>query len=185
MKIPLSEIKIKKADLDLFKKHQERLFEIYEDGATSGIQEQYLEMEEEKEYIEDIIKKGGYGFFALYKDILLGFILATPLENDSLLPQSIKKKYPVEKSFYISEIAVHKDYRFQGIGSELMENFLKDVDRKKYEYLFIRAWKNNSVAMNLYQKFGFIPDEIINQEKIKKDRSGTFIIQKQYLVQKL
>ncbi|MBW2988866.1 hypothetical protein KY358_00955 [Candidatus Woesearchaeota archaeon] len=51
----------------------------------------------------------------------------------------------------------------------------------------MRAWYNpcNEGAIRFYKRFGFMPSEIIEQEKIKKDQSGTFIIQKRYFFQKL
>ncbi len=173
-----------KADIKTFKEYQSQLLEIYLEAGTSPPMEQYLDKDEETRYLIGIFKKRGYGYFAINKGKLIGFMLAGPLRNDSLLPESISGRYPVERCLYIDEMHLHKDYRGKGIGSKMMRRFIKEADRKN-KYLFIRAWMSNPRAINFYKKHGFALSEIIEQKKIRKDRSGTFMIKKQYLVQEL
>ena len=66
-----------------------------------------------------------------------------------------------------------------------MERLYEEIDRDKWDYLFIRAWKKNDGAIRFYQRNGFQLDGIIEQEKTRKDQSGTFTVQKQYLWKKL
>lgn len=179
------QVKIVKADIKIFRKYQSAIMDIYIEAGTSGVMEQHLEKDAEAAYLTDLLQSGGYGYVVLDGSRLIGFILAEPLADDPLLPDTIRRQFPVERCLYIAEMHVHKDYREQGIGTELMTRFIEEADRKKWEYLFIRAWKNNVRAIRLYQRLGFQLAAIINQTKIRKDRSGTFVIQKQYLWQKL
>jgi len=175
---------IKKGNIETFKKYQSPLLDIYFEAGTTEVMEQYLDRNEETEYMLNIFESGGYGYFVFDNKKLIGFMLAGPLSHDKLLPKAIKEKYSVEKCIYIEEMHLHKDYRGKGIGSKLMTKFIEEVD-KKWDYLFIRAWSNNIRAINFYKKLGFNLNATINQKKIKKDRSGTFMIKKQYLFQKL
>jgi len=179
------DIRIIKINLKTFKKYQEELLDIYMEAGTQGPMEQFMDRKEETEYLLDLFNVEGYGSLAFDSNKLIGFILACSLNHDSLLPKTIKKDYLIEKCLYISEMHIHKDYRSKGIGSELMKTFLKDIDKEKWNYLFIRAWKNNVRAIKFYKMFGFIESETIDQKKIKKDRSETFMIKKVYLFQKI
>ncbi|MBW2975179.1 GNAT family N-acetyltransferase [Candidatus Woesearchaeota archaeon] len=178
------EADIIKADNYLFKEYWNQLLEIYEEAATNGILEQYLDMEKEAKYLKEVFNSWE-GFFAVEGENLIGFILSMPLSYDKLLPESLRKRYPLKRCFYIEELHINKNHRRKGIGSNLIKITLKNIDRKRYDYLFIRAAIKNIPAINLYKKLGFIPDEKIKQKKIKKDRSGTFMLTKQYLVQRL
>lgn len=85
------------------------------------------------EYIEKI-------FFVAEKDgKIVGYIIA---DNSRHL---------------IVSIAVHPDYRRQGIGKALMERALKYM--KGYAYLQVRV--NNKDAIEFYRKLGFYEKEII------------------------
>ncbi len=127
----------------------------------------------------------GYAYYAFNQGKLVGFMISCSLDHDEFLPDSIKDKFPIGKCYYISEMHVTKQYQRKGIGSQLMKKFIEEMDKSKWEYLFIRAWKANTEAIKFYQRNGFQLSEIIDQEKTKKDQSGTFMIQKQYLWQKI
>ncbi|MEA1994159.1 MAG: GNAT family N-acetyltransferase [Euryarchaeota archaeon] len=175
--------KIKKADIGTFREYKTELLDIYVEACRNALN-QYVDAEEEGKRIENIFGEG-YGFFTFLKERLIGFLLVTLLSHDTLLPNSIKKKYPVQRSLYIAEMHIHRDYRRKGIGTQLLKAFMNDIDRKKYDYLFIRAEKNNVPAMNLYKTLGFIPNESIEEKKMRPDQKGTFAMKKQYLFQKL
>lgn len=182
---PFSVYMIIRADGDTFKKHKTELMDIYIEACGSEYMAQYVESGEEELRIAQIFEKGGYGFFGFHENKLTGFLLVTPLSHDALLPETMKEKYPIERCLYVAEIHIHEDYRRKGIGTNLMNAFMKDADRKKYDYVVIRTWIRNIPAMNLYRKLGFVPGVTVEEEKIKPDRSETFIMLKQYLVRKL
>lgn len=178
-------ITIVKADIEKFRQYQKKILDIYTDTGTSGVMEQYLDRDTELRYMLSLFDAEGYGYLVFDKKNLVGFMLACALEHDDLLPRSIKHRFPVDKCLYISEMHVRKEYQGKGIGSQLMQRFMEEADKSKWKYLFIRSWKENRGAIQFYQRFGFKLDEIIDQQKIRKNQSGTFMIQKQYLWQKL
>ena len=55
----------------------------------------------------------------------------------------------------ICQIAVHPDIQHSGVGSELMEEMLKDVKAKKVNSLTLEVRKSNEKAINFYKKHGF------------------------------
>jgi len=178
-------MKMKRADLGYFMKYKKELFDIYVEACSSEYMAQHVEIEREKKRIQSLFEREGYGFFGIQNGRLIGFVLAVPLLHDNLLPQKIKEEYPVEKSLYISEMHIHREYRNKGVGTQLLRAFIEDVDREKYSYIFIRAGVKNIPAVRLYKKTGFIPVCEIEEKKIKIDRSGSFIMKKQYMVQKI
>ena len=176
---------IEEIDLEKFKQYQTEIMEIYMEAGTNGVHEQWLDKAKEEEYMVDIFRSGGYGYVALKDGKVIGFTLISPLSHDSLLPDSIKQKFPIDKCLYIAEMHIHKDYRGKGIGSGMIRKLLGEVDKEKWSYIFVRAWKRNEGAIRLYQRFGFQLGETIQSVKIKKDRSGTFVIDRQYLWQRV
>lgn len=62
----------------------------------------------------------------------------------------------------IINIAVHKDYRRQGIASILIEEMLKLCKKHKTRYIMLEVRANNIPAQKLYAKHGF-RDEIIRK----------------------
>lgn len=177
-------IKIIRAGINDFREHKDELLEIYLEACRYELN-QYVDRKEEEVYILNIFQGDGYGFFALHENQVIGFLLTTPLSHDALLSESIKQRYSIERCLYIAEMHVHGDYRRKGVGTQLMNALMEDIDRKKYDHVVIRAWRENVPAMNLYRELGFVLDETIEEEKIKPDQSGTFIMEKQYLVRKL
>ncbi|HZX44761.1 MAG TPA: GNAT family N-acetyltransferase [Candidatus Nanoarchaeia archaeon] len=178
-------VNIVKADIETFRLHQGRVLDIYMETATSGVMQQTLSRDTELKYMLGLFEADGHGYLAFDGGNLIGFMLSGALGHDDLLPGTVRERFPVDRCYYISEMHVAKEYQGKGIGSQMMQKCLDEIDRHRWDYLFIRAWKENEGALKLYQRFGFKLDEIIEQEKIKKDRSSTFIIQKQYLWKKL
>jgi len=89
---------------------------------------------------EEIIDKGGYIFFALYKSDVVGTMALMPRE---------------EGVYELNKMAVRKDLRGNGIGNKLIEfiiNYSKDKDYSSI-ILYSNTVLKNSI--HLYNKFGF------------------------------
>lgn len=56
---------------------------------------------------------------------------------------------------HITNIAVHPDFRGQGIGNMLVEGLLEECKKKGISYLTLEVRRSNQVAINLYKKYGF------------------------------
>lgn len=57
----------------------------------------------------------------------------------------------------IVNVATTPSYRKMGIGTRLIEEFLKYIREKGCKTIFLEVRESNSPAINLYKKFGFFP----------------------------
>lgn len=57
---------------------------------------------------------------------------------------------------HIATIAVHPDYRRQGIGERLLLTTLEGATRRGAQQAMLEVRARNQIARNLYQRFGFI-----------------------------
>ena len=69
------------------------------------------------------------------------------------------------KEIEISLLAVLKKYQRKGIGRKLLEYVLKLARKKKFKQVILEVRKNNSKAINLYQKYNFV---VVKSRKINK-----------------
>ncbi len=56
---------------------------------------------------------------------------------------------------HIATLAVHPDYRRQGIGEQILEAALRDGRQVGTRYALLEVRVGNEAAQNLYRKFGF------------------------------
>ena len=56
---------------------------------------------------------------------------------------------------HITNIAVRKDFRNQGIGSKIFENLLELAYSKDVTSITLEVSENNIPAIKIYEKFGF------------------------------
>lgn len=66
----------------------------------------------------------------------------------------------------ITNVAVHKDYRNNGIASKLIEEMLKLCKEHQTKYIMLEVRTNNIPAQKLYSKYGF-KGEIIRKNYYK------------------
>ena len=79
---------------------------------------------------------------------------------------------------------VDEKHRGRGIGNKLLLDFQKEMDNDKFHDIFIRVWDQNALALNLYQKMGFVPVAEMIQNKKMPDGLTTFVMNKIYLHKK-
>ena len=56
---------------------------------------------------------------------------------------------------HITLLAIHPDYRRQGLGQLLLFELLEDAIARKLAWATLEVNENNLAAVNLYQKYGF------------------------------
>ncbi len=59
------------------------------------------------------------------------------------------------KRVYLSRMVVKKEYRNQGIGSEIIEFLINKAKEMGFEEMTVGVDKDNSAALHLYKKYGF------------------------------
>jgi ribosomal-protein-alanine N-acetyltransferase len=57
---------------------------------------------------------------------------------------------------HIATIAVHPDYRRQGVGERLLLAILEGSARRGAQHAMLEVRAGNQIARNLYQRFGFV-----------------------------
>lgn len=108
-------------------------------------------------------------FLAFDNDLLVGFGCSVGLDkvseflpNSSQLDPIFKVKtflikeasnyIDINSSIYMSEIAVHPDYRRQGIGSLLVKKRWNWGKNNNYQFYIMRTADNHSNSRSLYEK---------------------------------
>lgn len=111
-------------------------------------QGEQVTLEEEKEYLESQLKK-----IENNKSVnLLVF------DNDKLIAISdLGMRDKAEKHIGYFGISVAKDYRGKGIGGLLMDLVIKESEKnlEGLEIIVLSVFGDNTVAQNMYKKFGF------------------------------
>jgi ribosomal protein S18 acetylase RimI-like enzyme len=74
-----------------------------------------------------------------------------------------KFKYDYRKVTYgeIQDMGVLPDFRRQGIGSKLVDEFRKWAKSKGYEKVYVNAYYDDERAVGFYKKQGLIPSDLV------------------------
>lgn len=65
--------------------------------------------------------------------------------------------WDVAPEFHLGNIAVHRDYRRQGIASLMLEHLMQSLHSRHYELITLEVRERNHPAIRLYTKFNFVP----------------------------
>ena len=71
-----------------------------------------------------------------------------------------------EKVAYLDHLCVDEKYRNNDIGSKLIDEFSKKVEKKGAKYIKLNAFEENIPAVSLYTKYGFEKYSIYYMKKI-------------------
>jgi len=133
--------------------------------AEPWIREVVIQLGEEREWIEGLIKDdrvhskngGKFLFFAFTEDKLVGHVNGMSWAH---APKAIYDKL-LQKHGLVGErpghvgIAVHKDYRGQGIGTKLMERALQELQVMEVNVVTAVANVDNKPSLSFLGKMGF------------------------------
>lgn len=76
----------------------------------------------------------------------------------------------------LDDIAVRREDQKLGIGSKLMEEFLKDCRKHEVQELSLEVYENNQSAIAFYQKFGF--EEVAKRPHYYKEGDAILMVKK-------
>lgn len=186
--VPLESIEIVKADIGLFQQHQREILDIERELIENSSSEYLIDEQDELDFMLDAFRKGGYAYLVMENGKVVGFMVVGPLNDGTELPSAVTQNYPVQNCLHVKMMYVKPTSK--GVGSSMMGKLIEELDKDQWKYLFVRTWVNppNEGAIKFYtQRAGFemIPNAIIESTKTKKDGSGTFQIQRQYLARKI
>ncbi len=122
------------------------------------IKEKFADEHLDKNYFNDEIKDDKTTFLiAEVNKKVAGFLVGickTTKEGENLI-------------FFISKLAISKDFRGVGIGSKLMNNAEKTAKEKGCQRIELGVYENNLSAQEFYQHLGFKPQRVILQKLLK------------------
>ena len=102
---------------------------------------------------EEIIDKGGYIFFAIYNNSVVGTMALIPRENGV---------------YELNKMAVYKELRGNGIGNQLINFTIDFAKKKKYNSVILYSNTVLKNSIHLYNKFGFKKINIENNTPYKR-----------------
>ena len=89
------------------------------------------------------------------KSTLIALHLSEPIFNVRRQIIGMGCLWSIVEEAHITLLAVHPDYRCQGLGQLLLFKLLEDAIARKLEWATLEVNENNLAAVNLYQKYGF------------------------------
>jgi ribosomal protein S18 acetylase RimI-like enzyme len=173
-------ISYQKADKNLYHNFKHDLENLYLKTFTTGISAQKITHKEAENFLDSLFKVG-YGVFGFSEGQLISALLVTPASYDKDRPDNIKKLYKDDDSLYIAEVLVDENYRGQGLGKKLMQEFEQHLD-EHINHVLLRVWKENTPAVALYEKMGFEICGEITQVKTRPDTKEKFTMHKNYMI---
>lgn len=121
----------------------------------------WFPIEYPNEWYEQIVTPRYFSLVALYASSIVGLIVSEikpysklNKEDIDILPRSMSDC----KVGYILSLGVHKHFRRKGIGSLLLDTFLRHItatDRNTVKALFLHVLTSNQAAIIFYEKRNF------------------------------
>lgn len=121
----------------------------------------------QQEDIKEVLYIERRSFISPWSKRLFEETISSPLSTNLIIKKgeaiiSYFIMYYVADEVHILNLAVHPDYRHQGYGTKLLNYVLTNFKQEKDIEFFLEVRKSNSIAINLYRKFGF---EIIGKRR--------------------
>lgn len=81
---------------------------------------------------------------------------------------------------HITNIAVHPNYRGQGIGNAILNSMINICNEKRVKAMTLEVRVSNIAAQNLYKKYGFI-EEGIRHKYYEDNKEDAIIMWKRWV----
>jgi ribosomal-protein-alanine N-acetyltransferase len=94
-----------------------------------------------------------YAFYYEIKDNSAARCFVAETEDKQVVAMVIS--WVILDELHIATLAVHPDYRRQGIGERILTEALRDGRQTGTRYALLEVRLGNEAAQNLYRKFGF------------------------------
>lgn len=107
-------------------------------GSTTGFSEESTE-----NFVKFIVENNHAQYYAIDKETVVGWCDIIP------------KSYEGLTHVGVLGMGVLKEYRNQGLGSQLLEKTLAHAKTNGLEKVELEVYESNTAAVNLYIKFGF------------------------------
>lgn len=85
-------------------------------------------------------------FVARYNGDIIGYIYGFVKSDNNV---------KIELESYVDSLYIEEDYRYQGIGTALLNLFIEEAKKRNVKYVFIDNKRANAHAKEVYEKMGF------------------------------
>jgi [ribosomal protein S18]-alanine N-acetyltransferase len=93
----------------------------------------------ESAFLNELLKSYAFNRVAVKTNRVIGYICVNYILDEG----------------HILNLAVHPDFRRQGIATRLMSEAIHALKRKECDYLYLEVRTSNSAAKKFYERFGF------------------------------
>lgn len=100
----------------------------------------------------------GINMFQQLYDMGVGFLVA---EKDNYVIGYVMFWIKYEYQGHIISIAVDKNYRREGVGTELLVKAIAILSMLKIDAIYLEVRQENVNAVKFYEKFNFIEDRVV------------------------
>ena len=100
----------------------------------------------------------GINMFQQLYDMGIGFLVA---EKDNYVIGYVMFWIKYENQGHIISIAVDKNYRRLGAGTELLVRAISILSMLKIDAIYLEVRQSNDGAVRFYEKFNFITDRVV------------------------
>jgi len=90
-------------------------------------------------FLSEIYKKNGISKVALFEGKLIGYVCVNYVLHES----------------HLLNLAVHQDFRKQGVGTILMNEVLSELKKRGCVFVYLEVRVSNTAAQAFYERFGF------------------------------
>jgi ribosomal protein S18 acetylase RimI-like enzyme len=111
-----------------------------------------------KKEIDKYMNRGRYGILSLFGIYKSHFYLLQDI-SDVIGCGIIRRKWSRDTKrfgWWLYAIWINPDFRGQGLGMVLMEELFNELREKHVKRVYLTVRNNNSIAINLYNKLGFV-----------------------------
>lgn len=144
---------ILRLNFDLFKKEYKEF--------DKSLDMKWTYSREGKKYFKDrIIKRDGFVEVLKYNGEIIGYLAGGLVK---------KKDYRINAKYAeVENMLIEKKYRGQGLGAQLMKNFINWCKGNKVDYISLTASAGNKYAIEFYRTMGFKDYNLTLERKLKK-----------------
>jgi RimJ/RimL family protein N-acetyltransferase len=137
----------------------EALNSVIREGKYLYLNDEIMDMEEERRWFERMAKEGMIYLVAKVEGEVVG--------GASMHPQIDKRAHVAEFGIFICS-----GYRNLGLGTAMIKEFIEIAKKRGFEILQLSVFANNNRALNVYKKCGF--KEIGNLSRDIKFPDGAY-----------
>jgi ribosomal-protein-alanine N-acetyltransferase len=111
-------------------------------------------------FLSEVYKKNAFSNVSLFEENVIGYICVNYLLHES----------------HILNLAVHELFRRRGVATILMNDTLKELQRKGCVFMYLEVRASNTGAQIFYERFGFKVESIRKKYYTNPDEDALLML---------